>query len=144
MGDHLTMPGSTATAVIILESEIYIANVGDSRCIIGRDGKAMPVSVDHMADLDSEKMRIIRAGGVIEDGKINGQMILSRSIGDFEFKNNRNLSADDQIITSDPNIKKVNRSLGCDWLFLASDGIWDVLTSHEIAAFIYERIHKKS
>ena len=94
MGDHLTMPGSTATAVLVLENEIYIANVGDSRAIIGRDGKAMNVSVDHMADLESEKMRIIIAGGVIEDGKINGNMILSRSIGDFEFKNNRNLAAD--------------------------------------------------
>ena len=46
----------------------------------------MELNVDHTADLEGEKMRIIRAGGVIEDGKINGGMLLSRAIGDFDYK----------------------------------------------------------
>jgi serine/threonine protein phosphatase PrpC len=97
-----------------------------------------------MADLESEKIRIIRAGGVIEDGKINGRMILSRAIGDFDFKNNRNLLADDQIISVSPDIRKLQITADTDFLLIATDGVWDCMTSQEAAKFVYARIYSKT
>ena len=42
-------------------------------------------------------------------GRINGNLNLSRAIGDFEYKRNKNLSVDEQLIIAIPDIKKINR-----------------------------------
>ena len=46
-----------------------------------------------------EETRIYRAGGWIECSRVNGNLALSRAIGDFSFKNNKDLTPEEQIIT---------------------------------------------
>ena len=41
--------GSTAVIALIVGNKMYIANVGDARGIICRNGKAIDLSVDHKA-----------------------------------------------------------------------------------------------
>lgn len=68
--------------------DLYIANAGDSRSILCNNGKAEELSHDHKPDNPEEKERIEYAGGQIINGRINGNLNLSRAIGDLEYKNN--------------------------------------------------------
>jgi len=79
---------------LIAENTIYCANAGDSRCIISNNGKAEELSKDHKPKNEKEKERIEKAGGYVHEGRINGNLSVSRAIGDFEYKNNANLPKD--------------------------------------------------
>ena len=59
--------GSCANVVLVVEDTAYVANVGDSRCIMSIDsGKKIAVlSRDHKPDCDLEKARIHAAGGKV-------------------------------------------------------------------------------
>ena len=85
--------GCTATVVLITKNEIYCANAGDSRTVIGRGGGTMceALSEDHKPDNEDEKKRIVDAGGFVEENRVNGSLNLSRSIGDFEYKSKKDL-----------------------------------------------------
>ena len=77
---------------LITDTEIYCANSGDSRSVLSSNGKAIELSVDHKPDLPTEKERIERAGGFVEDNRVKGVLNLSRSLGDLEYKQDRDLS----------------------------------------------------
>jgi serine/threonine protein phosphatase PrpC len=49
------------------------------------------MSIDHKPDMVTEKARIERAGAIIVEGRVNGNINLSRSLGDLEYKQNANL-----------------------------------------------------
>ena len=62
---------------------LYVANAGDSRCVLSRKGRAIPLSADHKPEDEPERSRIERAGGVVTgDGRVNGGLNLSRAIGE--------------------------------------------------------------
>ena len=75
------------------------ANAGDSRAVISVAGKVKPLSYDHKPTDEAEMERIINAGGFVEFGRVNGNLALSRAIGDFEFKQSENLPAEKQVVT---------------------------------------------
>lgn len=66
--------------------KLYIANAGDSRSVLGRGGKAVPLSFDHKPENDEERKRIEKAGSVITEGRVDGNLNLSRSLGDLRYK----------------------------------------------------------
>ena len=78
--------GCTATMVLITPNEMYCANAGDSRTVMCEHGKAVELSKDHKPDLPTERTRILKAGGEVVDGRVNGMLALSRAIGDFDYK----------------------------------------------------------
>lgn len=82
------------------------------------------MSVDHKPDEESEKKRIIKAGGTVSDGRINNNLNLSRSLGDFSYKNNKNFNPEEQIITSFPDIVKIPRK-EVSLILMGCDGIWE-------------------
>ena len=87
--------GCTATVVLISQSHYICANAGDSRTVLARSqGSDMcfPLSDDHKPDNPAEKARIEAAGGFVEDNRVNGSLNLSRSLGDFEYKNKPELA----------------------------------------------------
>jgi serine/threonine protein phosphatase PrpC len=71
-----------------------VANAGDSRCIIGVNGTSVAMSVDHKPDLPSERDRIYKAGKTVVNGRVDGNLSLSRAIGDLEYKMNSKLAPD--------------------------------------------------
>lgn len=68
---------------------LYVANAGDSRSVLCRNNKPFPLSVDHKPDDALEKNRIKEAGGFVSEGRVNGNLNLSRALGDLEYKNNK-------------------------------------------------------
>ena len=62
-----------------------MANVGDSRCVVSRSGKAVDMSLDHKPEDEIETRRIEKAGGkVTRDGRVNGGLNLSRAFGECQ------------------------------------------------------------
>lgn len=72
--------GCTACAVIIRDNKLIVANAGDSRCILSKGGQAVELSRDHKPELEGEQERILKAGGFIHDGRVNGTLNLARAI----------------------------------------------------------------
>jgi len=70
---------------------LYVANAGDSRTVLSRGGTAKELSLDHKPENPIEKERVTKAGGFISEGRINGNLNLSRAIGDLEYKKNPDL-----------------------------------------------------
>ena len=52
------MAGCTAVVALIKGSTLYVANAGDSRCVLGRKGTALPMSFDHKPENNEELRRI--------------------------------------------------------------------------------------
>ncbi|GJT24575.1 probable protein phosphatase 2C 60 [Tanacetum coccineum] len=89
--------GCTSCVAIMRGNQLVVANAGDSRCVISRKGEAYNLSRDHKPGLEVERDRILKAGGFIHAGRVNGSLNLTRAIGDMEFKQNKFLSAEKQI-----------------------------------------------
>lgn len=78
--------------MLLTKTEIYCANAGDSRSIVRNKKEAVALSFDHKPDNAEEKQRITNAGGYVSDGRVNGNLNLSRAIGDLEYKKDKKLS----------------------------------------------------
>lgn len=129
--------GCTAVAALIThDNKIYVANAGDSRSVIGIKGEVKPLSFDHKPTSDTERARISGAGGYIEFGRVNGNLALSRALGDFEFKKNYSLSPEAQIITANPDITCHEITEEDEFMVIACDGIWDCLSSQQVVDFV--------
>lgn len=134
--------GSTAVVAVLKNDRIVVANAGDSRCVLSRRGKAYDLSRDHKPELEDERDRILQAGGFIHAGRVNGSLNLARAIGDVEFKQNKYLPPQKQIVTAFPDIQIVELTDDDEFLILACDGVWDVMTSQQVVNFIHEHIEE--
>ncbi|KAF8908875.1 phosphatase 2C-like domain-containing protein [Gymnopilus junonius] len=129
--------GCTAVAALITrDNKIYVANAGDSRSVISIQGEVKPLSFDHKPTSATERARISAAGGYIEYGRVNGNLALSRALGDFEFKKNYSLGPEAQIITANPDVTCHEITDEDEFLVLACDGIWDCLSSQQCVDFV--------
>jgi serine/threonine protein phosphatase PrpC len=140
--------GSTIVSVVIQGNLIACANVGDSRAVLGKkanDWTFEDLSQDHKPDLPEEASRIIKAGGRVmpyfnsaglpsgpnrvwlEDEDVPG-LAMSRSIGD-------RLASTVGVI-SDPQISIKLLSKEDKFIIIASDGLWEFITSAEAVRIV--------
>lgn len=133
--------GTTAVVALIRGKQLIVANAGDSRCVVSERGKAVDMSYDHKPEDEVELARIKNAGGkVTMDGRVNGGLNLSRAIGDHFYKRNKALPPEEQMISAMPDVKVLTLNGDHDFMVIACDGIWNVLSSQEVVDFISERI----
>lgn len=133
--------GCTAVVALLHDKELYVANAGDSRCVVCRNGKALEMSFDHKPEDQIEFDRIQKAGGrVTLDGRVNGGLNLSRAIGDHGYKTNKKLPPEEQMISALPDLKKITIGADDEFMVLACDGIWNFMTSEDVVEFVQERI----
>ncbi|CAN6251035.1 unnamed protein product [Urochloa humidicola] len=117
--------GSTASTAVLVGDHLYVANVGDSRAVISKAGKAMALSEDHKPNRIDERKRIENAGGIViwaGTWRVGGVLAMSRAFGNRLLK---------PYVVAEPEIQEeqVNGELEC--LVLASDGLWDVVENEE-------------
>jgi len=134
------MSGSTAITLLHRNNKLYVGNVGDSRCIACHSGIAEALSTDHKPSDVEEKNRIEKAGGFVEFNRVNGNLALSRALGDFAFKTKPELAAEKQIISPEPEVVVREITEDLQFVVLACDGIWDVLSNQEVADFVIHRL----
>eukprot|EP01117_Protostelium_nocturnum_P004537 TRINITY_DN1638_c0_g1_i1.p1 TRINITY_DN1638_c0_g1~~TRINITY_DN1638_c0_g1_i1.p1 ORF type:complete len:353 (-),score=112.06 TRINITY_DN1638_c0_g1_i1:502-1560(-) len=58
--------GTTACVAIINGNTLYVANVGDSAAILCRRGQPLMLTVPHTPKTESERERVLAAGGVVK------------------------------------------------------------------------------
>lgn len=136
--------GCTANVLLIEDmKKIYIANAGDSRCVLGRGGKALPLSFDHKPDDEIELRRIEKAGSSVIEGRVDGNLNLSRSLGDLKYKINKDLKPEEWPITANPDLKVVDIQADDDFIIMGCDGIWETKSNEEMVEYIYDRLKQK-
>lgn len=97
--------GCTSNVIMIKDdNKLIIANAGDSRCVLARKGTAIPLSFDHKPDNEIEKNRIHKAGSTITEGRVDGNLNLSRAIGDLRYKQNKSITAEEHPVTANPDV----------------------------------------
>lgn len=124
-GDDESFAGCTANVVLITSNKLYVANAGDSRCVVSIKGEAKAMSEDHKPDDEPEKNRILKAGGEVWQGRVNGNLNLSRAIGDLEYKANKDLKPEEQLIISKPDVKTLDITKDLEFIIIGCDGIWE-------------------
>uniref|UniRef100_A0A1D1Z664 protein-serine/threonine phosphatase n=1 Tax=Anthurium amnicola TaxID=1678845 RepID=A0A1D1Z664_9ARAE len=124
--------GSTAVVAVVGRDRVLVANCGDSRAVLSRGGRAVPLSSDHKPDRPDELARIEAAGGrviYVNGARVLGILAMSRALGDKYLK---------PVVISEPEISFTERTPDDEFLIIASDGLWDVL-SNDLACDIARR-----
>lgn len=120
--------GSTASTAVLVGNHLFVANVGDSRTVISKSGKAIPLSEDHKPNRCDERKRIENAGGVVMwagTWRVGGVLAMSRAFGNRMLK---------QFVVAEPEIQDVEVDEEFELLVLASDGLWDVVPNEDAVA----------
>ncbi|KAH9509315.1 Protein phosphatase 1B [Bulinus truncatus] len=128
--------GSTAVCSIVSPRHIFFANCGDSRAVLCRNGKCAFATTDHKPVNPRERERIQNAGGSVMIQRVNGSLAVSRALGDFEYKNVEGKGPCEQLVSPEPEIFVEERNPDDQFMVLACDGIWDVMSNDELCAFI--------
>jgi serine/threonine protein phosphatase PrpC len=136
--------GSTAIACLISPHNIYLINCGDSRAILSRDNQVVLNTYDHKPINPEERERIQRAGGSVMIQRVNGSLAVSRALGDFEYKMVDGMGPTEQLVSPEPEIYSIERSDKDEFVVLACDGIWDVMSNTDIKDFIRSRLRVTS
>ena len=143
--------GSTCVSVIYTPEKLIVPNIGDSRAVLGRlinkennEYKAINLSRDHKPTEKDEAQRIIENDGRIqpftEEGEFVGPervwikeedvpgLAMTRSFGDRV--------AATVGVMSEPEIKEFDFDENDKFMIIASDGIWEFISSQECVNII--------
>lgn len=96
--------GCAVAGVVLSGYEALVFHAGDSRVIVfdEQSGEIIHETRDHKPTDPSERTRIYQAGGQVIDGRVSGELAVSRGIGDFRFKQKADLEWTDQQVTANP------------------------------------------
>jgi len=113
---YITIPPDTK------ERFLYVANAGDARAVLNRNGNAVRLSYDHKGSDEAEIKRIVDMGGFVVLNRVNGILAVTRSLGDCALKN---------YVTGEPFLTTTQLNENDSHLILACDGLWDVISDQE-------------
>ena len=113
---------------------LTVANVGDTHALYvpaGSDGALAParaqvLTTEHHAT-GAELARVTAAGGFVTDGRVNGVICVTRSLGDHNMK---------PLLVCEPAVAAVAPVPAGSVLLVACDGVWDVLSAADVAALL--------
>ena len=131
--------GSTACVAVVRQEMgqrvVYVANVGDTRAVMSKNGLSERMSYDHKGLDQAEVDRVRQGGGIILDGRVGGSLAITRAFGDHSLKK-------DGVIAK-PFIKKHVLRSSDKYLVIASDGVWDVLEDQDAINYCKDEFNSK-
>ena len=149
---NVAFSGSTCVFGLKVADRLYVANIGDSRCIMCRQTatgelQAIGLSIDQKPENPEEKARIIKAGGRVEPlpgppGEDCGPsrvwlaevdvpgLAMSRSVGDEVSQSVGVISVPEVIVH-----EITSEDIFCVW---ASDGVWEFLSNQQVCSIVWK------
>ncbi|CAL4949367.1 unnamed protein product [Urochloa decumbens] len=129
-------PGCTAVTALVVRNKLFVANAGDCRAILSRSGKPFPMTKDHVASCPKERERVIKAGievkWQIDTWRVGAAALqVTRSIGDDDLK---------PAVTAQPEVIETALSDDDEFLVMASDGLWDVISNEDVLSIIKDTV----
>ncbi|GMH08877.1 hypothetical protein Nepgr_010717 [Nepenthes gracilis] len=158
--------GATATAMFLGSDMLLVAHVGDSSVVLSRSGRPEMLTNPHRPygknKVSLQEIRRIReAGGWIVDGRICGDIAISRAFGDIRFKTKKNemlekgveegrwsrkfisrLKFSRDLIIAHPDVFQAPLGSDAEFILLASDGLWDYMNSSEAVSFVRNQLRQ--
>ena len=159
--------GSCAVIILIIDKKVYIANVGDSRCLLSMENgkKFIEVTKDHKPNSPNEVKRIKKYGGSIYQSEtvisnvsnpnVNGKILIgpyrvlpgrlsvSRTVGDVEAKLEK-FGGNPNVIIPEPEIFFYDlNKYDIDFFILGCDGIYDQISSNEVLECAWMVLNEK-
>eukprot|EP01139_Manchomonas_bermudensis_P023579 Amastigsp_a841277_294.p2 type:complete len:412 gc:universal Amastigsp_a841277_294:93-1328(+) len=135
--------GTTAVVALVVDRVLWIANVGDSEAILSRAGVPTVLSIPHNAKANKlEERRVIHAGGKVRRARLVHPIWavlnigVTRSIGASAMKEGPNTDGRPSGLIAVPDINCVPLTVDDEFLILACDGLWDVMTPLEAADYV--------
>jgi len=123
--------GAVVAFTIFAGMQLYVAHAGDSRAVLCRDGRALDLTQDHKPGLESEQSRVSSLGGFISDGCVNGEIQVSRALGDVNLSTRAKMLG----LSAEVQLSKFYLSDEDEFVIIACDGLWDVLNSASAVAY---------
>ncbi|KAE8722774.1 putative protein phosphatase 2C 25 [Hibiscus syriacus] len=118
--------GTCCVTALIRNRNLVVSNAGDCRAVLSRGGAAEALTSDHRPSREDEKNRIRNSGGYVDlcrgIWRIHGSLAVSRGIGDHHLK---------PWVIAEPETKIISIEPECEFLILASDGLWDKVSNQE-------------
>lgn len=134
--ENLLLSGSTAATCLVVKEKndrvLYVANVGDTRVVLARKGKAKRLTYDHKANEPLEVRRIENSGGFVRGKRVMGVLTVSRAFGDHTIK--------DYILARPYTSTTVVDEEHDEFLIVACDGVWDVFEDQEAVDLVSEAL----
>ncbi|XP_043718302.1 protein phosphatase 2C 57-like [Telopea speciosissima] len=158
--------GSTATVMFVGNDMLVISHVGDSSVVLSCSGKAELLTSSHRPYGSSkvsrqEIRRIKEAGGWIVNGRICGDISISRAFGDMRFKTKKNemlekgveegrwtqkfisrLQFNGDLVIASPDTYQVALGSDAEFILLASDGLWDYMNRTDAVIFVRNQLRQ--
>eukprot|EP00268_Persea_americana_P013040 TRINITY_DN1565_c0_g1_i5.p1 TRINITY_DN1565_c0_g1~~TRINITY_DN1565_c0_g1_i5.p1 ORF type:complete len:202 (-),score=42.45 TRINITY_DN1565_c0_g1_i5:305-910(-) len=118
--------GTCCVTALIRDGDIVVSNAGDCRAVLCKGGVAEALTVDHRPSREDEKARIESLGGYVDCcrgvWRLQGTLAVSRGLGDSHLKT---------WVIPEPETKIIRLKPECEFLILASDGLWDKVSNQE-------------
>ncbi|XP_019431168.1 PREDICTED: probable protein phosphatase 2C 2 isoform X2 [Lupinus angustifolius] len=125
--------GTTALTALVLGRHLLIANAGDCRAVLCRRGTAVQLSHDHRPSYLPERRRVEELGGFVDDGYLNGYLSVTRALGDWDLKFPLGNASP---LIADPDLQLVTLTEEDEFMIIACDGIWDVMSSQVAVSLV--------
>ncbi|KAL2338463.1 hypothetical protein Fmac_012909 [Flemingia macrophylla] len=138
----LESSGTTALTAMIFGRSLLVANAGDCRAVLSRGGGAIEMSKDHRPLCIKERMRVESLGGYIDDGYLNGQLGVTRALGDWHLEGMKEMNGKGGPLSAEPELKLMTLTKEDEFLIIGSDGIWDVFRSQNAVDFARRRLQE--
>ncbi|KAA8535272.1 hypothetical protein F0562_030275 [Nyssa sinensis] len=134
--------GTTALTAMIFGRSLLVANAGDCRAVLSRHGVAIEMSKDHRPGCLNERMRIESLGGFIDDGYLNGQLGVTRALGNWHMKGLKEIGERGGPLSAEPELKLMTLTKEDEFLIIGSDGVWDVFRSQNAVDFARRKLQE--
>ncbi|THF97854.1 hypothetical protein TEA_020763 [Camellia sinensis var. sinensis] len=131
--------GTTALTALVVGRHLLIANAGDCRAVLCRNGVALQISNDHRPTYLPERQRVEELGGTIKFGYLNGELAVTRALGDWHLKRPFGSASP---LTAEPDIHRILLTEEDEFLILACDGVWDVMSNEEAVDIVRDQLRQ--